>query len=268
MIIDSHLHTLYSHGTATVDEMVKKSIEKGLENIAFSEHFIYDYFSEKGVPTVQGGPVDGTSLKKFKQYCQDVNKASKVYKNKIQVRLGVEVDFIKRKEKEIKKALESQDADFDFIMGAIHFIGKPLKYFPDYAQESWLKDEYFDWLKDSVTSKLFDIIAHPQLIQYYLDIDDREYEPIFERLTDLLKTYEVAIEVNTDFLDSKKIKINPNLLMLKMCKRKNIALVLGSDAHSPEKIGKMFPEAIKILKNIGFEYLYYFEKRKKVSYSI
>lgn len=270
MIIDSHLHTSCSHGTATVDEMVKESIKKGLSNIAFSEHFTYDHFiNEEGVPTVQGRIVEGTTSKNFKQYCMEVNKANKLYKNKIKIRLGIEVDFIKGREREIRKSLESQNTNFDFIMGAIHFIGKPLKYFTDYIEEPWITNEYFGWLESSIKSKLFDIIAHPQLIQYYIDINNKEYGSYFERLADLLKTYKVAVDVNTDLWGSKgTYQKKMELTFLIKCKEKNIPLVLGSDAHSPEKIGNMFPAATKILKGVGIDRLYYFEKRHKIAYAI
>jgi len=50
--------------------------------------------------------------------------------------------------------------------------------------------------------------------------------------------------------------------------KKNIPLVLGSDAHQSGKITSNFQEARKFLKNMGINILYYFDKRKLVDYKI
>jgi histidinol phosphatase-like PHP family hydrolase len=38
-------------------------------------------------------------------------------------------------------------------------------------------------------------------------------------------------------------------------KEKNIPITLSADAHSPEEIDGYYPEAIEILRNIGFKEL-------------
>lgn len=266
-MIDSHLHTNYSHGKSSLDEMILASIEKELENIGFAEHFIYDFFTENGLPTVQGRPVDGTPQLEFSKYCKEVRKAKNLYGKRIKIRLGVEVDYINGKEAEINKALLSQNTEFDFVLGSIHFLGNPLKYFLDYINEPWIKNEYFSILESGINSGLFDIMAHPLLLQYYINIDKKEYKNISENITDLLKNKNVAIEINTDYFTSRDT-LNPNIQMLKMCKKKKIPMVIGSDAHSAMKVAKCFPEVIQILKDIGIEKLYYFEKRKPIPYTI
>ncbi|MCX6808991.1 MAG: histidinol-phosphatase HisJ family protein [Candidatus Berkelbacteria bacterium] len=264
---DSHLHTNYSHGKSTLDEMIQASIDFGLDNIGFAEHFIYDYFTENALPTVQGRSVDGTPLLKFKEYCAEVIKAKNKYKDTIKIRLGAEVDFIKGKEDEIAREIKSQNTNFDFMLGSVHFLGNPIKYFTDYINEPWVKQEYFSSMERCINSMLFDVLAHPMLIQYYMDINEKEYKSISEEVTDLLRQKGMALELNTDYFSSGRI-LNPGAIMLKMCKKKKIPIVIGSDAHSAAKIAKNYKETFGVLDEIGIKELCYFEKREPVFYSI
>ena len=289
MMIDSHIHTHYSHGSSEVFEVIEYAIEQGMTNIGFSEHYHYKFFKDLGLPTIQGCPVDGISPERFKLYHKSVERAKKYYKNKINIRLGVEVDYLEDKKEALKKSLNEQPFlndykeknpkrhyDFDFIMGATHFIGSPLKYFSDYEHKgnNWMIDAYFTAIKDCIKSKLFDIIAHPDLIKFFVDKKEKDYLHYLEEIVDLLDKHKMAVDVNTDYMKSSKTglvdkeRIMPSPKMLKMCHEKNIPLVLGSDAHRSEKIANNFQEAKKLLKNLGINTLYYFEKRILVDYKI
>jgi len=52
MMIDSHIHTHYSHGSSEVFEIVEYAIRQGITNIGFSEHYHYNFFKELGLPTI------------------------------------------------------------------------------------------------------------------------------------------------------------------------------------------------------------------------
>lgn len=289
MLIDSHIHTHYSHGDSEVYKIVQDAIKKGLDGIGFAEHFHYDFFSDIGLPTVAGREVDGTVFDNFKLYYKTVEKAKEEYKNKIKILLGVEIDFLEFKKDEIKKALEikpflndykeerpERKFEFDFIMGSAHFIGSPLKYFSDYKEkgDDWMIEEYFSSIKNAIKSGLFDVIGHPELIKYFIDKNFNYYSKHIEEIVDLLLKNNVAIDLNTDYLRNSKTgkiekeRLNPGLEMLAMCKEKSVSLVIGSDAHSPKKLANNFSDTFEILKDIGIKTLYYFEKRKLFDYKI
>ncbi len=289
MLIDSHTHTHYSHGDSEVYRMVENAIKKGMDGIGFAEHFHYDFFSDMGLPTVGGREVDGTIFENFKMYYKTVEKAKEDYRGKIKITLGVEVDYLESKKEDIKKALEikpflndykeenpERKFEFDFIMGSAHFIGEPLKYFSDYKEkgDDWLISEYFSSIKNLIRSDLFDVIGHPELIKYFIEKKFAYYSNHIEEIVDLLAKHKVAVDLNTDYLrDSKtgeieKSRLNPGVEMLSLCKEKDIPMIIGSDAHSPEKLAKNFSETFKILKKLGIKHLSYFENRKLVEYRI
>ncbi|MCF7820229.1 MAG: histidinol-phosphatase HisJ family protein [Candidatus Pacebacteria bacterium] len=289
MIIDSHIHTHYSHGDSEVYRMVENAIKKGVDGIGFAEHFHYDFFSEMGLPTVGGREVEGTVFENFKMYYKTVEKAKEDYKGKIKITLGVEVDYLEAKKEDIKEALDvkpfindykeknpDRKFEFDFIMGSAHFIGDPLKYFSDYKErgEDWLISEYFSLIKDSIKSDLFDVVGHPELIKYFIDKKFVNYSSHIEEIVGLLAKHKVAVDLNTDYLRNSKTgeieeaRLNPGLEMLFLCKEKNIPLIIGSDAHSSENIAKNFSETFKILKKLGINKFFYFKNRKLNEYSI
>ncbi|MCK5416482.1 histidinol-phosphatase HisJ family protein [Candidatus Parcubacteria bacterium] len=289
MFIDSHVHTHYSHGDSEVYKVIKDAIEKGLDGVGFAEHFHYDFFNDLGLPTIAGKEMNGIVFENFKIYYKTVERAREEYKDKIKILLGVEVDYLEAKKYEIKESLDirpfendykeenpKRKFEFDFIMGASHFIGNPLKYFSDYRDkgEDWMIEEYFQSIKDTIKSGLFDIIAHPEIIKYFINKDFNYYSQHIEDIVDLLVKYNVAIDLNTDYCLNKETKkfekhrLNPSIETLVLCKEKDIPLVIGSDAHSPSKMTNNFTETFAVLKNIGIKNLFYFEKRKLIEYTI
>lgn len=286
--VDSHIHTHYSHGSSEVFEMSLSAVENGIKNIGFAEHFHYDYLEDYGLPTVAGRAVEGTKMENFKMYYKSVERAQKYFKEKLNIRLGVEIDYIKGEDEKIKKALDAQPFfsdfrelqperkfEFDFIMGSVHFFGKPLKYFSDYKDrgDDWMVNEYFLQTKSLIESDIFDIIGHPELIKYFVALTEDDYKHYLDEITSLLKKYNTAVDLNTDYIkiaDEKSAmeNINPGLAMLGMCRDKNIPLVLGSDAHRPEKIANNFSEAKKVLRKINIHKLYYFQRGELISYEI
>jgi histidinol-phosphatase (PHP family) len=43
----------------------------------------------------------------------------------------------------------------------------------------------------------------------------------------------------------------------------DIPILLGSDAHNPNEVGYKFKETTNLVKNIGYNQLAHFEKRKR-----
>ncbi len=117
-------------------------------------------------------------------------------------------------------------------------------------------------------------MGHPELIKYFVGKNFEYYQKHIEEIVDLLLRYNVAVDLNTDYIkDSKTDKVdpkrlNPGIETILLCKEKNVPLVIGSDAHTPGKICNNFTDTFKALKDIGIKNLYYFEKRKLHEYKI
>ena len=79
-MINLHTHTLYSDGSFLPEDVVRRAFEGGLTHIAITDHFETDK-----VPT---------PLKRdqFERYLDDLNALKEMYKGRIEVLAGVEID--------------------------------------------------------------------------------------------------------------------------------------------------------------------------------
>jgi histidinol-phosphatase (PHP family) len=50
---------------------------------------------------------------------------------------------------------------------------------------------------------------------------------------------------------------------LEILKTLDVPITLGSDAHKPEDVGRSFSEALKLLRNTGYDSICTFQKRKR-----
>ncbi|MDO7021751.1 PHP domain-containing protein, partial [Brachyspira innocens] len=80
-ISNLHTHTIYCDGKNTVEENIETAINKGLISIGFSGH---SHFEK-----------DDTSMSRENtiKYLENIKKAKDIYKDKIQVYLGIEGDY-------------------------------------------------------------------------------------------------------------------------------------------------------------------------------
>jgi histidinol-phosphatase (PHP family) len=73
----------------------------------------------------------------------------------------------------------------------------------------------------------------------------------------------MCVEVNTSGLRKPCHEIYPGQDLLKMCFDHEIPITLGSDAHSPEDVAADFDQAIKLLRQVGYNEIAKFAKRNK-----
>lgn len=274
--IDSHIHTYHcEHAEGEVNEIIDAGIKNGVTNIGFCEHFTSEHLETLPKHT-DGRDLVLTRKEEFKEYCLEVNKAKKSYEKKnIKVRLGTEVDYFKGQENNIRKEL-GRLKGLDFIMGSVHFAGNPGRFFEYYSQklsDKKILEKYRELLILCIKTDIFDVIGHLDQIRFNLKNPTiLENSDFYEEVATLLKEHEMGVDVNTKLsnndggFDNKGV--TPGPIMLKLCKEKNIPMVLGSDAHSPSQVSRNFKETISYLKNLGINELTYFEKRKPVYYKI
>jgi len=85
---------------------------------------------------------------------------------------------------------------------------------------------------------------------------------------DLIKKYRLALEINTSGLDKRVKEQYPSEWISYESYKRKIPITIGSDAHSPEEIGRHFAETTKLLKRIGYKDISYFSKRERFSETI
>ncbi len=262
-MIDLHNHTLFGDGRDSPSDMIEAARLKGIRVFGLSEHFPrpngYDY------PEVNFNHEALAS--RFFDYISEVSR-EKEERNDIKILLATEVDFLHDETERI--GAEIGAFNFDYVIGGVHMIGK---WGFDYNYREWegkdvddLYYKYYEIMSQLIKSRLFDIIAHFDLIKIF----KKRFPPkgdFSDIARDLLCDVAKAglfLEVNTGTLRKDCAELSPSPDLIKEAIRLKIPLVLGSDAHRKEDIAYGFGDVIDILKGLGIKETAYFEKRRPV----
>ena len=257
---DSHMHTpLCKHAWGEPEEYAAQGIKAGLKGIIFTCH----------CPMPDGyWPSVRMADSEFDLYVQLVARAASAFEGRLDVCLGLESEFYPGCEPWIEKL--HQRADFDFILGGLHWQAK--EYLSKYEQGTIenFRRTYFEHLAQSAESGLYDCLAHPDLVKNYHP-DSWCFAIIKNTVAgalDRIAKTGVSMEINTSGLNKSYSEMNPGNEMLRMMAERGIPVVLGSDAHRANRVGEHFITALNNLADAGYEEVGYFQKRQRVSLKI
>lgn len=270
MLTDYHLHLRSDDLNASAAEYFTPAnaeryraaaSERGISELGVSEH-VYRFAQALDVwrhPFWERYAHDDLD-----EYCSFVREHT-------DLRLGIEADFVPGAEDRLGNLLEARD--FDYVVGSVHFIRDGAVDMDDYsvwtADPSGLRPEevwrrYFDTIRESARSGLFDVIAHPDLVKYWGDLNRtpagdlrRYYEPAVEGIAEA----GVAVEVSTAGLRKPAGELYPARAFLEMCVDAGVPVALSSDAHRPEDVGADYGRALELLEETGVSELCVFEGR-------
>jgi len=259
MIIDYHIHTkLCGHAEGEMEEYVQSAIAKGLKEIGFSDHFPLFHIELRDL---------SMKMEDMPLYINKVRELWNSYKKKIRIKLGIEVEYTAEIEKQTRELLKGYS--FDYIIGSTHFIGKWVFDHPDHKDE-WEKrdvyrvyEEYFDQLCRMVSSGLFDIVGHADLVKKFGYKPKQKLTALYEKLAGLVKKQDMCVEINTSGLRRPVKEIYPAEELLKICFEKGIPVTLGSDAHAPGDVARDFDKALALIRRVGYRKIAVFSARKR-----
>jgi histidinol-phosphatase (PHP family) len=251
---DYHLHSSFSDGRSAPEDYISPAIATGLSEIGFSEHL-----------TLFKDPEDwNMNPVNISPYINHVEKLRKDVKI-IKIKIGLEVDFFAGKEKETFAFLNP--LPLDYIIGSVHYLGeKTVDMGPEFYEGKSIDrlfESYFDSVIAAVASGLFDIIGHCDLIRIYGYKPSADMEPLYRKLAETMKTYDVAFEVNTNGRNRPLADFYPDRRFLHIFREENVPVCVNSDAHMPSRVGQYFDEAYELLRYIGFNEMAVFEKRMR-----
>lgn len=264
---DYHLHTRYcGHASGSVEDMVRAALDKGFAEIGFTEHLPYPEGFTNDVPDCVAPAGE------WPRYVADVLGARERFRGRIAIRLGAEVDFLPGYED--AAASQLQEHPFDVVFGSVHLVdGVTVDYTADYLTEhlpqlggtAGLWATYWDRLEGLIRSGLCDVVSHLDLPRKLGG--DFPRAVVWERveaILDLIRAADLAMEVNTGGIDRSVLReAYPADRILQMARAKEIAVLIGSDAHDPRQIGRYFRETAARLAALGWRHLAAFENREK-----
>jgi histidinol-phosphatase (PHP family) len=271
VLTDYHLHLRPDEGAtspddyhteANVERYLEVANERGIAELGVSEHI---YRFQQALELWDHPLWVSFARDDLDEYCAFVRERT-------DLRLGIEADFVPGREDRTANLLEARD--FDYVVGSVHFIRDGAVDMDDYSvwgagrsvEEIWRR--YFQAVAESARCGLFDIIAHPDLVKYWgaahpqrrPDGDLRRYyEPAVEGIAE----GGVAVEVSTAGLRKPAGEIYPAHAFLEMCVQAGIPVALSSDAHRPQDVGAHYDQALELLDGLGVRELSVFERRTR-----
>jgi len=264
---DYHIHL--ENGPFTM-EWLKKFIDKGfgegLAEIGISEHGYRFRQAEKLLDSPGKRREWAASLctEDLEDYLSLIQKAKD---EGYMIKLGIEMDYVPEHEEEIREFVESYR--WDYVLGSVHWIDEWGFDIPEMKEEWDRRDvyevylRYFSDLKKAVHSGIFDIIAHPDVIKVFGFIPKKDIKDMYYDIADAVKQKGLCLEVSTAGLRKPVREMYPSEEFLKICSQQRIPIIINSDAHTPEDVGRDFEKAYNYAKRCGCTIISRFKERKR-----
>ncbi|MEK3866539.1 histidinol-phosphatase HisJ [Paenibacillus sp. FSL H7-0716] len=270
MHIDYHTHhERCGHAVGKLEEYVQRGIELGLQQLGLSDHLPLihvdpaSYYPEMAMPMAE--------LPRYVEECLTLKER---YRGVIDLRVGLEADYIEGYEEQIREVLSPYP--WDYLIGSVHFLGE--WDITDHRQvHGWEgKDAlevyrlYYDAVKKSALSGLYDIIGHMDVIKRFgygpqTPEGKAEVKALELETLKVIADSGIAMELNASGLTKPCAEMFPAEHLLQEALKLGIPLTLGSDAHDPAKLGDGLQEARSMLWQTGFRELAVFEGRRRTT---
>ncbi|MEW6181884.1 MAG: histidinol-phosphatase HisJ family protein [Bacillota bacterium] len=261
-LADYHVHTRRcGHASGEANEYVNAAKAIGLREIGFADH-IPQYFLPPGLRD----PGLAMEENELGDYAAEVLENRSANKD-IVVRLGIEADFAPGHEKALNEILRGYP--FDYVLGSVHYINgwgfdNPEQTGGYSGREiDDLYREYFGLVRQMVSTGLFDVVAHPDLLKKFGYRPESNILPLYEETVRAIAAAGMAVEVNTSGLRQPVKEIYPHPEFMGICRRYGVPVTLGSDAHNPVEVGRNFEEALVLLHGAGYRESAVFENRRR-----
>ncbi len=258
MNFDYHLHTQFSADSEmTMDQLCQAAINKGLDEIAITDHHDIDYKDD----TIE-------FLLDKDKYLKEIEKYQQKYKNKLVIKKGIEIGLQPHILDECDNYLVD---DFDFVIASFHTAENADLYNGDFFINYSQWEAYIQYLKTVLTVvkeyENYNVIGHLDIIRRYGDFEtqpelmkNKEAEKLITEILKIIIANNKGLEVNTSGYRLDGANPLPSFKILELYYQLGgRILTIGSDSHSTEGIGKKFTYTIKKLKEIGFNKLSTFD---------
>lgn len=263
MLIDYHTHhERCGHAIGTLREYVEYAIKLGIDQLGVSDHLpVLHIAKDKILPGL------AMDINELDSYVHEAIDLKKEYHKDIELKIGIEADYIKGYEETIKNLLAQYP--FDYVIGSVHFLGE--WDISDSRQlDGWKKkpvdniyDEYYDAIIGLAQSGIYDIVGHFDVIKKYGFIPERDKSASITKALDAIKKADMAMEINPSGLVKKTKEIYPSPSIVKIAVNKGIPFTLGSDAHKPDNVHLNLNVGRELLKELGVNKLATFANRKR-----
>lgn len=257
-----HTHSNFSDGKSEMEEMVLDAISKNLKVIGITDHSPMPFENR-------------VSLKKerINDYIAEVKRLKDKYKDQINVRLGMEMEYIPGMSEDFQSVREN--LGLEYLIGSVHLVEKDgALWFIDGAKiepydegldkifhgdiKAGVK-RFFEQSNMMIENEKFEIIGHFDKIKMnnkgrYFQESDKWYRDLLFETLDLIKQKNLIVEVNTRGMYKGRYDgFYPSEWLFPFLKEMRIPVIISSDGHLAGEVSGCFEQADKALSGAGIE---------------
>lgn len=254
---DFHTHTRRSfdaeHAPA---EMLAAAERAGLRALCFTDHVDFDGSGE--------APADLSAL------FQDI-RALRERPSSVKLCFGAEISL---GDEECTRRTRAHLAGqpLDFVIGSVHMLEGEDPYYAKALYTSAPKEavyrRYLEYVSRCIRSGAeFSVLGHYDYIAKFAPYEDRSVTlsaapDVFDAIFDELIARGRGLEINTaSWRDDPAWGLD---ILRRYRERGGEYVTVGSDAHTPERVGSRIGEAVELARAAGIPYLAAFEQGKPI----
>ena len=249
-----HLHTTYSDGRDTAEEMVKEAIKRGFTSIGFSEHSYMEFSNYPYQMTIA----------ESENYRREIHALKEKYKGIIDIFCGLEFEFFSSDPTE----------EYDYLIGSVHYLevdgvkrgfDRNLSETEEHIRDNFggnglsFAKKYYETVSRLPERVSADIIGHFDLCAKcnekggFFDESSKEYIDAGLEAIHALKGAVPFFEVNTGAIArGYKTLPYPQMPFLKEFKNLGFGAVISSDCHDKNFLDCYYSESKELLSAAGF----------------
>ncbi|WP_163536897.1 histidinol-phosphatase HisJ [Gracilibacillus sp. YIM 98692] len=258
---DYHVHTPFCpHGSNDrLHQYIEKAIEKGLQEITFTEHAPLPHAFQDPTPDKDSA----MNWDDMESYIQSIRDCQHAYKGDIKINLGFEVDYIEGYEKDITQFLSEYGPYIEDAILSVHMLKTPKNQYVciDFSCDAFgdiikqfgdidiVYQKYYHTMEKAIQSDLGFYkpkrMGHINLIDKYQKVytTKKSYQKEIYHLLDLIREKKMELDINTAGLYKEDCgDIYPPVDIIRFADQLDIPLISGSDSHTAKHIGRGFDQ--------------------------
>ena len=263
-MINFHTHSRFCDGKGELREYVEYAIAHGFSQLGFSGH--------APVPFENTFAIRG---EEYSAYCDEVRRLKKLYKEQLDIRLGLEIDYIPKVLDDFTTLI--QQGELEYFIGGIHLVNNPeedpndLWFIDGPLQETY--DEglqrvfhgdikrgvtaFFHQTNEMITRMRPPIVAHcDKIVMHnrgrFFDYNEKWFRNLLCETIHLIHEAGCIAEINTRGLYKRRHNdFYPAKETIEYMNTLGIPVIVSSDAHEPANLD-MFEGAYEFLRDIHY----------------
>lgn len=248
VIHNYHTHThRCGHASGKEEEYIVRAVKNGIKYMGFSDHVPLKFHdgTESGfrVPVCDG-----------RTYCEEIKALGEKYKDKIDIKVGFEMEFYPEYFDEMLKNAIEYGAEY-LILGQ-HFLqpeNTSVNHTMTATDSSEDLKKYVSSVISAMKEKVYTYIAHPDVFNFTGDV--RLYQEEMRKMCIASRELDVPLEIN--FLGIRDGRNYPNEAFWRVAGEERSPVTFGFDAHDAESAfdEKSLDIARKIVKKHNLNYI-------------